>query len=90
MPIELRLHDVLRPDQQHTPAVLARGLKRALHFRLGGAIRTHRIQRNHARHVVVRLAGFFNVENFASLIVPALGAGAMRHFLLVTVGAFRK
>jgi hypothetical protein len=38
----------------------------------------------------MRLAGFFNVENFASLIVPALGAGAMRHFLLVTVGAFRE
>jgi len=25
-----------------------------------------------------------------ALIVPALGTGAMRHFALVTVGAFRK
>jgi hypothetical protein len=39
--------------------------------------------------VVYELAGFLNVEDFASLIVPALGAGAVRHFLLVAVGAFR-
>jgi hypothetical protein len=33
-----------------------------------------------------RLAGFPNVQNFAALIVAALGAGAMRHLLLVAVG----
>jgi hypothetical protein len=37
-----------------------------------------------------RLTGFFDVENFASLIVAALGAGAMRHFFLVAVGALGK
>jgi hypothetical protein len=36
------------------------------------------------------LAGFFHFEDFASLIVTALGAGAVRHLLLVTVGALRK
>jgi hypothetical protein len=30
---------------------VARSLKRALDFRLGRTVRTHRIQRNHARHV---------------------------------------
>jgi len=40
--------------------------------------------------VCQELAGFLDVENFASLIVPAFGAGAVRHFLLVAVGAFRK
>jgi hypothetical protein len=39
---------------------------------------------------VVELAGFFNVENFASLIVPALRAGAVGHLFLVTVGTFGK
>jgi len=36
------------------------------------------------------LAGFFDVENFAAFIVSALGAGAMRHLLLVAVRALRK
>jgi hypothetical protein len=36
------------------------------------------------------LAGFFNVENFTAFVVSALGAGAMRHLLLVTVRAFGK
>jgi hypothetical protein len=40
--------------------------------------------------VFLELAGFFEVEDFASLIVAALGAGAMRHFFLVAVGAFGK
>jgi len=39
---------------------------------------------------VQELAGFFDVENFASFIVTALGTGAMRHFLFVTVGALGK
>jgi hypothetical protein len=37
-----------------------------------------------------QLAGFFDVEDFASLIVSTLGAGAMRHFFLVAVGALGK
>ncbi len=40
--------------------------------------------------VLGRLAGFFDVENFASLIVPALGTGAVRHLLLVAVRALGK
>jgi hypothetical protein len=39
---------------------------------------------------VVELAGFFNVDDFATLIESALGAGAMRHFLFVTVGTLGK
>jgi hypothetical protein len=37
-----------------------------------------------------RLAGFLNIEDFASLIVSTLRAGAMGHFSLVTVGALGK
>jgi hypothetical protein len=40
--------------------------------------------------MIYDLAGFFDIENFASLIVSALGAGTMRHFFLVTVGALGK
>jgi hypothetical protein len=36
------------------------------------------------------LAGFFHVQDFASLIVTAFWAGAMRHLFLVAVGAFGK
>jgi hypothetical protein len=36
------------------------------------------------------LAGFFDFENFASLIVSALGTGAVGHFFLVTVRALGK
>jgi hypothetical protein len=38
----------------------------------------------------MKLAGFLNVEDFASLIVTALGARPVRHFLLVTIGALGK
>jgi hypothetical protein len=37
-----------------------------------------------------QLAGFFDVKNFASLIVAAFGASAVRHFSLVAVGALRE
>jgi hypothetical protein len=39
---------------------------------------------------VEQLAGFLDFENFASLIVPALGASAMWHFLFMAVGALGK
>ena len=88
--IQFRLDLGFGADQQHAHAVLARGVYRALNLRLGRAVGTHRIQRDHARHGVYELAGFFDVEDFASLIVTALGAGAVRHLLLVTVGALGK
>jgi hypothetical protein len=36
------------------------------------------------------LAGFFDVENFASFVVTALRASTVRHLLLVTVWALGK
>jgi hypothetical protein len=36
------------------------------------------------------LAGFLNFDNFPAFIVPALGAGAVRHLLFVAVGALGK
>jgi hypothetical protein len=35
------------------------------------------------------LFGFLDLDHFAALIVAAFGAGAVRHFLFVAVGAFR-
>jgi hypothetical protein len=37
-----------------------------------------------------QLAGFFDFEDVASLVGAALGAGAMRHLLLVAIGALGK
>ena len=85
--IQFRLDHIFRADQQHAHAILARRLYGALNLRLGSAVGTHRIQRDHARHGVFELAGFFDVEDFASFIVTALGAGAVRHLFLVAVGA---
>jgi len=39
---------------------------------------------------MVRLAGFFDFENFASFIVTAFRAGTMWKFALVTVGTLRE
>ena len=88
--IQFRFDDIFRADQQHAHAILARSLYGALNLRLGSAVGTHRIQRDHARHGVFGLAGFFNIEDFASFIVTALGAGAVRHLFLVAVGALGK
>jgi hypothetical protein len=88
--IQFRLDLILRADQQHPHPVLTRRENGTLNLRLGSAVGTHRIQRNHARHGVSKLAGFFSFEDFASLIETALWACAVRHLLLVTVGAFRQ
>ena len=94
---------VLAPDQRDFNIVMAGGQDRALHFGLGRAIRPHRVNGYDRRHgtgnrqaegAVRRrpdaLAGFFDLEDFAALIVPALGAGTVGKFLLVAVGAFGK
>ena len=56
-------------------------------LRFRGPVRAHRVQRYDAWHGGFRLAGFFDVQNFAALVVSALGAGAVRHLALVTIGA---
>jgi hypothetical protein len=38
----------------------------------------------------VSLAGFFDLDDLAPFVVAALGAGAMRHLLLVAVRALGK
>ncbi len=87
--VQFRLDDGFGTDQQHADAVLASCKYGALDFWLRRTVRTHRIQRDNARHGY-ELAGFLDVEHFASFIVPAFRAGSMRHFLLVAIGAFRK
>jgi hypothetical protein len=62
-------------------------LNRTFDFRLWCPVRTHRVQRYDAWHGEFRLAGFFNVQNFAAFVVSALGASAVRHLALMTVGA---
>src|SRR5437868_2093638 len=57
MAVELGFDLRFRTDQEHTNAELARGLQRALDFRLGRAIRTHRIQSYGAWHGVRGVGG---------------------------------
>src|SRR3984893_15172356 len=66
---------------------MPRRLNCTFDLRLWRPGRTHRVQGNDAGHEVARLAGFLDVQNFAALIVAALGAGTMRHFALVAVRA---
>jgi hypothetical protein len=90
MAVELAPDSRFRPDKKYANAVLACRMQRALDFRLGRAVRTHRIQRDYARHGVEQLAGFLDFEYFASFIVPALGASTMWHLLFMTIGALRQ
>jgi hypothetical protein len=68
-------------------AVVPGRLNRTFDFRFRRPVGTHRVQRYDAWHGEFRLAGFFDFQNFASLVMTTLGAGAMRHLALVTVGA---
>ena len=43
---QFRAHHILLPDQKHSNVTLPCGKNRALDFRLGGAVRTHGINRN--------------------------------------------
>ena len=65
-------------------------LNRTFDLRFGRPVRAHRVQRYDAWHEEFRLAGFFDVQNFAALVVSALRAGAVRHLALVAVGALGK
>ena len=68
---------------------MAGSLNRAVDFRLGGAVRTHRIQGYGAWHCVRvgGLAGLLDLDYFAALIVTALGANTMRHLPLMAIWA---
>ena len=66
---------------------MPRRLNCAFDLRPRPAVRAHRVQGYDAWHGEFRLAGFFDVQDFTALIVTALGAGAVRHLALVTVGA---
>jgi hypothetical protein len=89
MAVEFRLDGLFAPDEEDGNSILPRGLDRTFDLRLGRSIGTHRVQRYDAWHEK-GLARLLDVENLAPFIVPALGAGAMRHLLLVAVGAFGK
>jgi hypothetical protein len=75
------------PDKEDVNAVVPGRLNRTFDFRFRRPVGTHRVQRYDAWHGEFRLAGFFDFQNFASLVMTTLGAGAMRHLALVTVGA---
>jgi hypothetical protein len=62
-------------------------LDRTFDFRFRGSVRAHRVQRYDAWHGKFKLTGFFDVQDFATLVVSALGASAVRHLALVAVGA---
>ena len=86
-----------RPDlrlpahQQHASTIVPGGLDGAFDLRLGGPIGTHRVEGYDAWHGGRWwLAGFFDVQYFAALVIAALRAGAMWHFLFVTVRTLRQ
>jgi hypothetical protein len=87
MAVQFRPDAVFLTDQQHARSELTGGLNRPLDLRSRGAIGTHGIQSNDAWHggAGERLAGFFHFHYFATFVVTALGAGAMRHLLFVAV-----
>src|SRR5438445_9177773 len=78
------------PYKPDVNSVLPRRVNRALNFRLRRAVGTHRVQGYDAWHGEMRLASFFDFENFASFIVTAFWAGTVRKFAFVAVGTFRK
>jgi hypothetical protein len=90
--IAIKLGPQLRfaPNQKNANPVVPRGLNRTFDLRLRRPVRAHRVQGYDAWHGEFRLAGFFDVQDFTTLIVTALGAGAVRHLALVTIGALGK
>jgi hypothetical protein len=84
---EISLETVLWTDEKYANAEVTCGLKGAFDFRLGRPIRTHRVQGYGAGHRGKSLSFLFDSDDFAALVVAALGAGAMRHFLLVAIRA---
>src|SRR5450631_3329604 len=69
-------------------SVLPGGLNGAFNLRLRRPIGAHRVQGYDAWHGSGMLAGFLDIENFATLVVAALRASAVRQLAFVTIRAF--
>ena len=78
------------PDKKDVNAVVPGRLNRTFDFRFRRPVGAHRVQRYDAWHGEFRLAGFFDFQNFAALVVTTFGAGTMWHLAFVTVGALGK
>ena len=77
-------------DEQDANIVMTTSKYGPFHFGLGSPIGAHRIDRDYSWHLRkgdCNLAGLFGVEDLAALVVSTFGTRAVRHFLLVTVGA---
>ena len=83
---EIGAQTICGTDEQDAHAVVARRLQGAFDFGLRRLVGPHRIQSDYARHEGRKLGLLFDLKNFAALVVAALGAGAVRQFLLVAVG----
>src|SRR5580692_2129554 len=68
--------------------VVPRRLDCAFDLRFWPAVRAHRVQGYDAWHGVAALAGFLDVQNFAAVVVAALGAGPMGHLAFVAIRTF--
>jgi hypothetical protein len=87
---QLTMELLFRPNQQHTHAgIMTSGQQRSFDLRLGSPVRSHCIDSYYGFHESVRLSAFFYFHHLATLVVPALGAGAMRELALMAVGALR-
>src|SRR5580704_16730787 len=67
---------------------MPRRLNCTFDLRLWPAVRAHRVQGYDAWHGVAALAGFLDVQNFATFVVAALGAGPMRHLAFMAIRTF--
>jgi hypothetical protein len=90
MAVELGAQLEFASDQKRVHAVVPCRLNRTFDFRFRRPVGAHRVQGYDAWHGEFGLACLFDVQNFAALVVAALGTGAVRHLALVAVGALGK
>lgn len=73
--------------------MVAAGKNGPFHFGLRGPVRTHRIDGDYGWHLRkgdCNLAGFFCVEDLATLVVSTFGTRPVRHLLFVTIRTLGK
>src|SRR6185437_262853 len=87
---QLAMELLFRSDQQHTHArIMTSGQQCSFDLRLRSPVRSHCIDSNYRFHEFARLSAFLYFHHLAALVVPTLGAGAMRELALMAIGALR-
>src|SRR6266853_4016349 len=79
----------LRTHQQYPNSIMTRGQQRPFNLRFGVPVRAHRVDSYDGFHWGVPLGGLFYFHHFTALVVTALRAYAMRHFLFMAIRTLR-